>query len=453
LSIAGWQSNRSQEGSTRNHRNLFTSDPAPAVKKKHAEISFLLFALGAGVGLIRAVNIPILVGPEMVVIAKNLAHYGTYANPSPTLNTGLTAANPPLYPLLLALFIVIFKNWTAITVAATVGNIVVSALTAAWLPRVSWLFYGDVKPGVVASCLWLLEMRLFPSWDTGYTLALLVLFCFFTATTINKDRTLRDGICAGIIAAALFLFNPSSMLVFLPWIAYLLVFREAPLKRTLGYLGITLLVFGTAAFGWALRNDLALGSFTIRTNLGTSLYASNNDCAMPSLIEEAQNDCILSRHPTSSLTEAQLTLRMGEVAYDRMRIRDAENWVKLHPARFAWLTAMRIRNFWFPPMQGIVSASSLNGFWAATFLSIPGLFLMALARQRVVLFLLAVCSIYPLLYYFVVSDDRYRYPIIWLSLLPAGYFLCWVGSMVSARWRQSSLETRPAKDAEGFGKL
>ena len=27
------------------------------------------------------------------------------------------------------------------------------------------------------------------------------------------------------------------------------------------------------------------------------------------------------------------------------------------------------------------------------------------------------------MYYVVVSDMRYRYPILWLSLLPAGYFL------------------------------
>jgi hypothetical protein len=31
--------------------------------------------------------------------------------------------------------------------------------------------------------------------------------------------------------------------------------------------------------------------------------------------------------------------------------------------------------------------------------------------------------IYPLMYYIVVSDLRYRTPVLWLSLLPAGYFL------------------------------
>ena len=38
-------------------------------------------------------------------------------------------------------------------------------------------------------------------------------------------------------------------------------------------------------------------------------------------------------------------------------------------------------------------------------------------------FLLTVAAIYPLLYYVVVSDVRYRYPVLWLSLLCAGYLL------------------------------
>jgi hypothetical protein len=38
-------------------------------------------------------------------------------------------------------------------------------------------------------------------------------------------------------------------------------------------------------------------------------------------------------------------------------------------------------------------------------------------------FVLAVGAIYPLMYYIVVSDVRYRYPILFLSLLSAGYFI------------------------------
>ena len=61
--------------------------------------------------------------------------------------------------------------------------------------------------------------------------------------------------------------------------------------------------------------------------------------------------------------------------------------------------------------------------WLATALSVPGLILMALRREPVTLFVAAVLLIYPLMYYVVVSDVRYRYPVLWLSLLQAGYLI------------------------------
>ncbi len=46
---------------------------------------------------------------------------------------------------------------------------------------------------------------------------------------------------------------------------------------------------------------------------------------------------------------------------------------------------------------------------------------MARRREPVTVFVLFVSLVYPLMYYIVVSCDRYRYPILWASHLPAGY--------------------------------
>jgi hypothetical protein len=64
-------------------------------------------------------------------------------------------------------------------------------------------------------------------------------------------------------------------------------------------------------------------------------------------------------------------------------------------------------------------------------------------RQQISYFILGVWLIYPPIYYVMVSSDRYRYPILWTSLLPAGYFLAWL----SERWhaRASSLSS-PEQD-------
>ena len=71
------------------------------------------------------------------------------------------------------------------------------------------------------------------------------------------------------------------------------------------------------------------------------------------------------------------------------------------------------------------------GFWLGTIFGLPGLILMARRREPVTKFVLFVSLVYPLMYYIVVSCDRYRYPILWASHLPAGYCIAalidWIG--------------------------
>ena len=58
---------------------------------------------------------------------------------------------------------------------------------------------------------------------------------------------------------------------------------------------------------------------------------------------------------------------------------------------------------------------------------------MARQREPVTKYVLFVSLIYPLMYYIVVSCDRYRYPILWASHLPAGYCIAalfdWIGRL------------------------
>jgi hypothetical protein len=61
--------------------------------------------------------------------------------------------------------------------------------------------------------------------------------------------------------------------------------------------------------------------------------------------------------------------------------------------------------------------------WVATGLAVPGLILLIYRKVPVSIYIIAVAAAYPLLYYVVVSDVRYRYPLLWLSLLCAGYLL------------------------------
>ncbi len=408
------------------------SNPADAAR--NANISFLFFALGGAVGLVNMVSatIPFGEGFEMVALAKNLALHGAYINPFRVLDTGATAANPPLYPFLLSLVFRVLRTDTFVTLAATLLNILVNAFTAAWLPRVSWMFYRDVRPGIAASIFWLISTTLMPSWDTGYTAASLLLFCLLTHKTMGRGSFLFSGLAAGLLAGMLFLFNPSTILIFMPWIAYLVFERRTSLRNVLAYCTALFAVLFLVTFSWMFRNHEQLGGFVVRTNLGMTLYSSNNECASSSLIDEERTNCYQSHHPNTSLQEAERLRLLGEIEYDRMRIRDTKAWVRSDPSSFARLAMARFRDFWFPPMEDHPFKSV--AIWIATLLSIPGILLMIYRRERVTPFVLFVLAIYPLMYYIVVSDVRYRVPVLWLSLLPAGYFL----ANISERIRKST---------------
>lgn len=58
-----------------------------------------------------------------------------------------------------------------------------------------------------------------------------------------------------------------------------------------------------------------------------------------------------------------------------------------------------------------------------TLLAFPGVVLMR-RRSRVGSWLFAATlAIYPLIHYIIQIEDRYRYPILWATLLPAAYAL------------------------------
>jgi hypothetical protein len=232
---------------------------------------------------------------------------------------------------------------------------------------------------------------------------------------------------AGGIAGIVFLLNPSSLLILLPWIAYLLIRRGVTLRQTAILLATLTLIVSV----WVVRNHMKLGAFVVRTNLGMTLYASDNDCAQASLVADEANDCYQSNHPNASLQEAQLLHTLGEVAYDRKRTADAVVWIKTHQHRFWSLTFERFRQFWLPPLYDDPIITRV--IWITTALSVPGMVLMILRREPVTWFMLTVLFIYPLMYYVIVSDVRYRYPVYWLSLLLAGYFLRQSYAYFSAR--------------------
>jgi hypothetical protein len=381
-------------------------------------ICFYLFVAGGIAGLAQFSHpLPFGLGYEMVAIGKTLATSGSFANPFRILDTGPTAVNPPLYPFFLGLLFKLFGAPGFVLIAAAIGNIVMNALAASWLPRVSLVAFGSIVPGVVASILWLAAVQLMPAWDTSYTAAGLILFCWRSASSIKSNRPLKAAVSSGLLAGALMLLNPSSVIVLLAWLAYLTVAKQ----RSLLFAGVVLAISCVPVSLWMLRNVMVLGAPVLRTNLGMTLHVSNNDCAQPSLVTSGQVGCYQSNHPNDSLVEAQALRSQGEVTYDKTRVADSIRWMRSNPTRFRQLTIERLRLFWFP--QHGKRALPTYAIWFGTVLSIPGFLLMVGRREAVTGFIAFVLFIYPLMYYVVVSDVRYRYPVLWVSFLAAGYLV------------------------------
>jgi hypothetical protein len=347
-------------------------------------------------------------GFEMVAVAKNLVAQGTFGNPFEPAITGPTAAEPPLYPVFLALLIKIFHE-PLCGAAALLVNILLNAAIAALLPRVSKAFYRDALPGVFAGALWIFVMRLMPQWDTSLTTAGLLAFCWISSVR-------RGAIFPGFLAGMLSLLNPVTVLVIGAWTGLLAITR-----KSIRYPAAIAAIVFLCNTPWLARNYRIWHSLVVRTNFGMTLYSSNNDCAQASLVQNGRNGCFQKTHAVASDAEAALLRRLGEVEYDHQRAVSAMAWIHSHRERFWQLTLARIAQFWFPePDQ---SPFTVYGTWAITLLSLPGLVRMKRHRESALWFMLAVMLLYPLTYYVVAACDRYRYPILWLSLLPAGYWL------------------------------
>ena len=185
----------------------------------------------------------------------------------------------------------------------------------------------------------------------------------------------------------------------------------------------------------------------MRDNLGLELSLSNNDCAQFGISLNNLSGCDFKGNPNVNKDEAKKVLQLGEVEYNKLQSRDALRWIIDHPARFMKLTAMRFVVFWIPnesgkiflitptrlpavtpkPAGAAATGDSTGGppsrrleravIYLMTLLS--GIGLVILYRQDIES--MAVCmsclTIFPLIYYVVEFEDRYRYPVLWVTFL------------------------------------
>lgn len=389
--------------------------PAPAdTPGARLAVAVILFMLATVSAVAIRPDYRILGGGEPIAIAGNLLREGTFGNPFiVSARTGPTAHVAPLYPAFLALLLWLFPGQPA----PAYCMIFVHGLHAALLPSVSRLLFGRGAPGLYAAALaiGLPVFAILPVWDAMYTATGLMLFGLFSRWVVERVRSpwLAGG-AAGLPGAALVLMNPAGLLVLIGWVLLITARKYRALKPAGLFAAGFAIALAAGCAPWIVRDYLCFHRLVfIRDDLGIALHASNNDCAQASLEANLISGCAASVHPIHNRGEAEMIVRMGEVDYNRLRLGTAREWIATHRSRFLELTRRRIADFWLPPHDWAIRA--------ITALSLLGLLAMARGAPAPALFFAGVLAVYPLLYYVVESNVRYRYPILWISLLAAGY--------------------------------
>lgn len=348
------------------------------------------------------------------LIARSIASGHGFG--SPFAPTGLSALLPPVYSYLLAGIFKIFGIETRASVLAALSlNSVFSALTCipvfllarqAFGQRVAkWAGWGWVFSlyGIYYGADW--------AWSTCLvTLELSCLFLF--AWRLENASRKRDWILFGALCGVAALTEPVVMAV-LPFLGIWTLYRRYRLGRPWRAQMIAVALAGTAMLTpWLVRNYMLFHKFIpVRSGYGLELYIGNNGYS--------QHWVNRTLHPNHSDAELSEYERVGEIAYMDHKMQQAKDYIRSHPAWYAWMTFRRIVYMWTgywsfdaaylkdepldPPNIFVNTTMSLLGLW--------GLALVWRRDRALAMRFAIVLFFFPLTYYFSHPETYYFRPV------------------------------------------
>jgi hypothetical protein len=251
-------------------------------------------------------------------------------------------------------------------------------------------------------------------WEAVAAALALVLLCLLTLRVDLSGRA-APALGWGCAWGAGLLLLPSFLPVFLSVLIFLAVTRRCSVRNA----ALALLCLAAVISPWVVRDYRELGGFMlIRDNLGLELSLSNHEGAQPAARENHQMNPA-SNHPAVNKAEQAEVRRLGELEYNRRRMRAAVAWIRSNRAEFLHLTALRVYHFWVVTRR----ASLLPFEFAEVAAAWIGLWLIVRERKKSA-FLFVICFlVFPLIYYLIQADERYRYPIEWMLILCVAYAL------------------------------
>jgi len=363
-------------------------------------------------------------GWETGRIARAIAEGQGFSNPFHGI-TGPTAWIAPAYPYFLAGVFKIFgvysdaSAWVALAV-----NSIFSALTCATIYYIGREVFGaQSRVPVWAAWVWaLLPSQMFWAirfpWETSlsaYLLSVVVLLMLRHEAEARLSHWLAFGGLWGAIA-----LSSPALLTLLPFFGIWWLFRQPDRARSFRYAVIAAALFLAINAPWVVRNHTVFGKWIpIRGNFGAEFRMGNGP--------GATGMWMFWLHPTQDPVEFERYQRMGEVSYVAERKREAFDWVRSNPGRFAQITAKRVLLYWAGiPRSELVAGFDIRdlseaAFFCSSALSFVGLVLMFRRSLRGSFIFAVSLLVYPVIYYLTFPHERYRHPIEPLMVLLALY--------------------------------
>jgi len=135
-----------------------------------------------------------------------------------------------------------------------------------------------------------------------------------------------------------------------------------------------------------------------------------------------RDSCITRFHPNSNAEEAQTLRALGEYRYNQTRLRKSLAWIRAHPARAANLTLQRIWFSGFPQKMASRDIGSRDSECSryTPWRWRPSRSVSVSEASDILRHVPAAwIALFPLIYYLVQFEYRYRYPLLWTTCLLA----------------------------------
>lgn len=370
---------------------------------------------------------------EALSVARQIAHAGAFANPF-NVETGPTAHVAPVYPSALSLLVKLFPDESALRWALIIASSVGTALIWSLLPACAAALGMEYSVGIIAGlygAIWPFRhaVELAGCWEAAWAGLALMGLAIITLRFNSGNMPARRALWLGTLWGAGMLLEPSLFPTFLG--VLLLIGISMPSRRAAFRTAVlALAAMALVITPWIIRDYYRLGGFVfIRDNLGLELSVSNNANAFPNVHENLHFNP-KSDHPDMNPVERQRMAKMGELAYNHHRLQLALSWIAANRRRFLELTAERFAYFWAPKRRSVAlrAIEALNS--AAALL---GLLILLRRRTRAGGILLTIWLTYPVIYYVIQADERYRYPMEWSITLCVAYFAMWLYRRITSR--------------------